>query len=120
VSWLAPRSTVDRSGFDGPWTFSPTTFTNDYFKLLFDEKWSWRKWGGPAQFTDSKTKSLMMLPSDMSLTKDKEFKKHAKAYAEDQDLFFKEWVQVMLIAVPAYALERNGIDDCNLIVSLVL
>lgn len=32
----------------------------------------------------------MMLPSDMSLTKDKEFKKHAKAYAEDQDLFFKE------------------------------
>lgn len=35
---------LDRSGFDGPWTFSPTTFTNDYFKLLFDEKWSWKKW----------------------------------------------------------------------------
>lgn len=86
------RCHTDRSGFDGPWTFSPTTFTNDYFKLLFDEKWSWRKWNGPAQFTDSKTKSLMMLPSDMSLTKDKEFKKHAKAYANDADLFFKEYV----------------------------
>jgi len=85
-----PLAITDRSGFDGPWTFSPTTFTNDYFKLLFDEKWSWRKWSGPAQFTDSQTKTLMMLPSDMSLTKDKEFKKHAKAYAQDQDLFFKE------------------------------
>ena len=99
ASWLYGLSTEtldstlalsDRSGFDGPWTFSPTTFTNDYFKLLFDEKWSWRKWSGPAQFTDSQTKTLMMLPSDMSLTKDKEFKKHAKAYAQDQDLFFKE------------------------------
>lgn len=85
-----PFSSTDRSGFDGPWTFSPTTFTNDYFKLLFDEKWSWRKWSGPAQFTDSSTKTLMMLPTDMSLIKDKEFKKHAKAYAADQDLFFKE------------------------------
>ncbi|KAF8658276.1 hypothetical protein AX16_002052 [Volvariella volvacea WC 439] len=28
----------DRSGYEGPWTFSPTTLTNDYFKLLFDEK----------------------------------------------------------------------------------
>jgi cytochrome c peroxidase len=88
------RCHTDRSGFDGPWTFSPTTFTNDYFKLLFDEKWSWRKWNGPAQFTDSKTKSLMMLPSDMSLTKDKEFKKHAKAYANDADLFFKDFAKV--------------------------
>jgi cytochrome c peroxidase len=86
------RCHTDRSGFDGPWTFSPTTFTNDYYKLLFDEKWSWRKWNGPAQFTDSKTKSLMMLPSDMALTKDKEFKKHAKSYANDSDLFFNEYV----------------------------
>lgn len=85
------RCHTDRSGFDGPWTFSPTTFTNDYFKLLFDEKWSWRKWKGPAQFTDSKTKTLMMLPTDVSLTKDKEFKKYAKAYADDQDLFFKDF-----------------------------
>lgn len=90
IADLSFACSSDRSGFDGPWTFSPTTFTNDYFKLLFDEKWSWRKWKGPAQFTDSKTKTLMMLPTDVSLTKDKEFKKYAKAYAEDQDLFFKE------------------------------
>lgn len=56
------RCHTDRSGFDGPWTFSPVTFSNAYFQLLFDEKWSWRKWAGPAQYTDNKTKSLMMLP----------------------------------------------------------
>jgi hypothetical protein len=26
-----------RSGFDGPWTFAPTTLTNDFYKLLFEE-----------------------------------------------------------------------------------
>jgi len=38
------RCHTDRSGFDGPWTFSPTTLTNDYYKLLLEEKWSYRKW----------------------------------------------------------------------------
>lgn len=33
------RCHTDRSGFEGPWTFSPITFTNDFYKLLFDEKW---------------------------------------------------------------------------------
>lgn len=31
------RCHTDRSGFTGPWTFSPTTLTNDYYKLLFSE-----------------------------------------------------------------------------------
>ncbi|KAG2016338.1 cytochrome c peroxidase, variant 2 [Coprinopsis cinerea AmutBmut pab1-1] len=86
------RAHRDRSGYDGPWTFSPTTVTNDFFKLLFDEKWVWKKWEGPKQYEDKKTKSLMMLPTDYVLTQDKSFKKHAKAYAEDQDLWFKEYV----------------------------
>ena len=29
----------DRSGFDGPWSFSPTTFSSEYFRLLMEEKW---------------------------------------------------------------------------------
>jgi len=37
------RCHTDRSGFTGPWTFSPTTLTNDYYKLLLDEKWQWKK-----------------------------------------------------------------------------
>ena len=41
---------------------------------------------------DKKTGSLMMLPADYVLVTDKSFKKYAKAYAEDQSLFFKECV----------------------------
>ncbi|KZT43589.1 heme peroxidase [Sistotremastrum suecicum HHB10207 ss-3] len=85
------RCHTDRSGFEGPWTFSPTTFTHDYFKLLFDEKWVWRKWSGPKQLADKKTGTLMMLPTDYVLIQDKSFKKYAKAYADNQDLFFKDF-----------------------------
>ncbi|TFK44140.1 heme peroxidase [Crucibulum laeve] len=81
----------DRSGFEGPWTFSPTTVTNDFFQLLFNEKWVWKKWSGPKQLEDKKTKSLMMLPTDYVLVQDKSFKKYAKAYADDQDLWFKDF-----------------------------
>ena len=56
------RCHATRSGYDGPWTFSPITVTNDFFKLLFDETWVWKKWEGPKQLEDKKTKSLMMLP----------------------------------------------------------
>jgi cytochrome c peroxidase len=85
------RCHVDRSGFDGPWTFSPISFTNEYYRssffsssspisklnlvrfagLLFDEKWSERKWNGPPQFENKSDKSLMMLRTDMALTTDK-------------------------------------------------
>ena len=34
----------DRSGFEGPWTFSPVTFSNEYYRLLLEEPWVWRKW----------------------------------------------------------------------------
>ena len=37
------RCHTDRSGFEGPWTFSPTVFSNDFFTLLLNEKWNYRK-----------------------------------------------------------------------------
>lgn len=37
------RAHTDRSGYDGPWDFSPTVFSNEFFRLLVEEKWSWRK-----------------------------------------------------------------------------
>ncbi|KAH8119048.1 cytochrome C peroxidase [Phellopilus nigrolimitatus] len=85
------RCHTDRSGFEGPWTFSPITFTNDFYTLLFNEKWVWRKWSGPKQLADKKTGTLMMLPTDYVLATDKSFRKYGKAYAEDQDLFFKDF-----------------------------
>ncbi|KAG6874511.1 hypothetical protein C0995_010421 [Termitomyces sp. Mi166 len=89
------RCHTDRSGFSGPWTFSPTTLTNDYFKLLFSETWAWKKWSGPKQLEDKATKSLMMLPTDYVLVQDRSFKKYAKAYAEDADLWFRDFSKVV-------------------------
>ncbi|EMC97442.1 hypothetical protein BAUCODRAFT_33162 [Baudoinia panamericana UAMH 10762] len=88
------RCHTDRSGFDGPWTFSPITVTNDYYKLLLDESWDWRKWNGPRQYQD-KTKTLMMLPTDMALIKDESFRSHVERYAKDQDVFFNEFGSVL-------------------------
>lgn len=89
------RCHVDRSGFEGPWTFSPITVTNDYFQLLFNERWVWKKWNGPKQLEDKKTKSLMMLPTDYVLVQDKSFKKYAKAYADSQELWFQDFSKVV-------------------------
>ncbi|EEH07385.1 cytochrome c peroxidase [Histoplasma capsulatum G186AR] len=98
------RAHPDRSGYDGPWDFSPTVFTNEFFRLLVEEKWNWKKWSGPAQFTDNTTKTLMMLPTDMALVKDKEFKKHVERYAKDSDAFFREFsdafVKLLELGVP--------------------
>lgn len=85
------RCHTDRSGFDGPWTFSPTVMSNDYYKLLLDEKWQYKKWDGPKQFEDKKTKGLMMLPTDMALVQDKKFKAWVEKYAVDQEKFFEDF-----------------------------
>ncbi|KAF2652467.1 class II peroxidase [Lophiostoma macrostomum CBS 122681] len=90
------RCHTDRSGYDGPWTFSPTVLTNDYFKLLVEERWGWKKWNGPKQFEDSKTRTLMMLPTDMVLVKDKGFRAHVERYAKDNEVFFREFKEAVV------------------------
>ncbi|KAG8864645.1 heme peroxidase [Tulasnella sp. 330] len=99
------RCHADRSGFEGPWTFSPTSMTNEYYKLLLNEKWSWRKWGGPKQYADKKTGTLMMLPTDFALIQDKAFKPWVIKYAQDEGLFFRDFSNVfaklMELGVPS-------------------
>jgi len=89
------RCHTDRSGFEGPWTFSPTQVTNDYYKLLLSEKWDWRKWNGPRQLQDG-SKTLMMLPTDIAIVKDKGFRPHAERYAKDQGEFFRDFSDVLV------------------------
>lgn len=38
----------------------------------------------------------MMLPTDMALIKDKEFKKHVERYAKDDQAFFNEFRDVIM------------------------
>jgi catalase (peroxidase I) len=86
------RCHTDRSGYDGPWTRSPTTFSNDFFKLLLQDQWTERKWNGPKQYENSKSgKDLMMLPTDLALIQDPKFKVWVEKYAEDEALFFKDF-----------------------------
>jgi cytochrome c peroxidase len=90
------RCHTDRSGFWGPWTYSPSTFSNEYFRLLEDDKWSLKKthnggpWTGPEQFENQKG-DLMMLYSDMALVWDPRFRKYVKVYKANEEKFFSDF-----------------------------
>jgi len=84
------RCHTDRSGYDGPWTHAPTTFSNDFFVQLVERKWTRKRWNGPEQYEDE-TGTLMMLPADLALLKDPEFSKWVKIYAEDETKFFQDF-----------------------------
>lgn len=86
------RCHTDRSGFSGPWTRAPTTFSNMYYTEMLDLKWTEKKWGGPRQFED-KTGDLMMLPSDLALIQDSKFRPTVEKYAVDEAAFTKDFAQ---------------------------
>lgn len=99
------RCHPDRSGFSGPWQHSPTSFNNEYYNLLLNDKWQFKKWNGPKQYEDVNTKSLMMLTTDMALVKDKSFRKHVERYAASEEAFFKDFsavfAKLLELGVPA-------------------
>jgi cytochrome c peroxidase len=83
------ESTGPGSGYTGRWTASPNMFTNEFFKLLLNDKWEWKEWDGPKQYVNKD--DLMMLPADMALIEDPKYKKIVQTYANDQDLYFKDF-----------------------------
>jgi len=85
------RCHVERSGYDGPWTRHPLKFDNQYFKNLLYLEWRPKKWEGPLQYEDVETGELMMLPSDLALRDDPQFRPIAELYAKDEQLFFKDF-----------------------------
>lgn len=91
------------SGFDGPWTDSPTGFSNFFFIELLNRKWVDKSWNGPKQFVDKETGKLMMLPADMAFKNDKEFKKYVDLYAKDEKKFFEDftaaWIKLTELGV---------------------
>jgi len=80
----------DRSGFHGPWTKSPTMFSNEYFRELVENTWTRKHWEGPMQYTDP-SGELMMLPADIALIEDPTFRRYVKAYAADEKVFFRDF-----------------------------
>jgi cytochrome c peroxidase len=92
------RCHADRSGFDGAWVNSPTRFSNQYFRLLLSLPWKKKTLkNGVQQFVnydeDTETE-LMMLPTDIVLTKDASFRKYVELYANDKDRFFADFSKV--------------------------
>jgi len=85
------RCHTSRSGFDGPWNNAPTTFSNLYFTHLLEDDWVLRNWKGPKQYTDVKTQSLMMLPTDMAIKTDPKFRAIAEEYAANEEKFFQDF-----------------------------
>jgi len=84
------RCHKDRSGYTGPWTRAPTTFSNLFFKELLETKWTVKKWNGPLQYEDP-SGELMMLPADLALTADPAFKKWVEIYAKDEKRFSEDF-----------------------------
>lgn len=84
------RCHTDRSGFWGPWTRAPTSWSNLYFQELTNNTWTPKKWNGPFQYEDP-TGELMMLPTDLALIEDPEFKKWVEIYSNDEERFTKDF-----------------------------
>jgi len=91
------------SGFEGPWTNTPTQWGNDFFKGLLEDKWEkYQGQGGHVQWrtTDraSARKDTMRLTSDMALLEDPAYKAMVDLFASDQgaldNAFAHAWTQL--------------------------
>eukprot|EP01065_Artemidia_motanka_P040413 TRINITY_DN5064_c0_g1_i1.p1 TRINITY_DN5064_c0_g1~~TRINITY_DN5064_c0_g1_i1.p1 ORF type:complete len:308 (+),score=85.75 TRINITY_DN5064_c0_g1_i1:61-984(+) len=81
----------DRSGYVGPWTHDPYSFSNEWYRLLLEYNWQVKSGSSPEQFEDSNTKTLMMLPLEIALKTDSNMMDYIVKYAEDGDLFYKDF-----------------------------
>ena len=92
------RCHTDRSGFWGPWTKAESTLSNEYYRLLIEEKWTpkkthkKKKWTGPPQYENPEG-DLMMLYTDIALIEDPKFKVWVEKYKEDEQLFFDDFAK---------------------------
>jgi len=89
------------SGFEGSWTAYPTRWGNSYFHNLLN--YTWESYIGPGSHNQwrvaNETLNLMMLTSDIALTKDAAYLKIVQEFANDQSLldgyFSRAWYKLM-------------------------
>eukprot|EP00929_Paragymnodinium_shiwhaense_P087977 TRINITY_DN4816_c0_g1_i1.p1 TRINITY_DN4816_c0_g1~~TRINITY_DN4816_c0_g1_i1.p1 ORF type:complete len:415 (-),score=86.19 TRINITY_DN4816_c0_g1_i1:286-1530(-) len=92
------------AGFEGPWTTTPTQWSNEYFRVLV--KNTWEKHIGPGGHWQWRIKDasgpeagLMRLTSDVALLYDPEYKNICEKFAKDQtaldDAFASAWLKLM-------------------------
>jgi len=74
------------SGFEGPWTSTPTKWSNEYFKYLLQEEWETHTGpGGKIQWRMAKNPNdkRMRLTADMAMIADPEYKKYVIEFANN-------------------------------------
>lgn len=106
------RCHPEASGYWGPWTNAETTFSNQYFVLLSQESWvpktvhEGKEWQGPLQYESSRDAQIMMLPADLWLLQDPQFKIIVDEYAANEELFFQEFAnafnKLLTLGVPSF------------------
>lgn len=103
---------AEASGFVGPWTHSKYLFSNEFFVALLNEKWTVDKTKKQKQYTDAATGKLMMLPADLAIREDPAFLKIATEYANDNDLFCREFAAAWQKLVE---LGQHHLESCDAI-----
>ena len=83
------RCHVNFSGY-APWTATPTTFNNLYFRFLTQIDWTKRGWSGPFQYENGSKSFMMLLTTDLVLIQDAAFKIFHE-YANNEDAFFADF-----------------------------
>lgn len=84
------------SGFEGPWTRTPSRWNHDYFEAMFVEAWKpTRSESGNDQWWTADRNSTyagtMRLTADLALVEDEIYKEIAIAYRRDHELFDSEF-----------------------------
>lgn len=91
------------SGFEGPWTTTPTHWGNEFFRFLLERNWEKHLGpGGHWQFkikdADATEAGLMRLTTDMALVADEEYKKIVERFASTQseldNAFAEAWLKL--------------------------
>lgn len=105
------RCHADRSGFVGPWTRAPTTFSNQYFVELVDTKWTPKPGSNPMQYQDP-TGDLMMLPTDVCMMDDAKFRPIIQEYAKNEAAFFADfasaWTKLQHVGMPSACCKKKS------------
>ncbi|KAJ3061550.1 heme peroxidase [Podochytrium sp. JEL0797] len=89
------------SGYSGPWTSTPLTLTNEFFRLLSPNKNGVSTFNnvtitfnGTSNWQWEDDTGKVMLPVDMSLAQDSQYQQWVNLYASDEPTFVNDFVRV--------------------------